>query len=190
MWVQWRSQGGPRGPWPPKLVVNVFFCAMNCCCYVEVARKCTKMSRNWGNCIDLHPYLPETFLPLPPPPLNVEGHEKFLLSATTPPPPYWRWCAHRDPGKFLLLLPLPTESGRLPEMTQKVAGGIGRVPPPQTKILATPLCGCRGISINIMKSLSSLTHESCYMQTWKKVCSTSCSCVYIPVCCVNMYVLI
>ena len=44
-----------------------------------------------------------------------------------------------EPGKFLLLPPPPTESGRLPEMTEKVAGGIGRVPPPQTRILATPL---------------------------------------------------
>ena len=51
--------------------------------------------------------------------LNVQLPEKN--SATTPPPP-------------------PTESGRLLEITQNRPGGIGRVPPPpQTKVLATPL---------------------------------------------------
>ena len=41
-------------------------------------------------------------------------------------------------GKFLLPPP-PPESGRLVEVTQNLPGGIGRVVPPQTKILATPL---------------------------------------------------
>ena len=31
---------------------------------------------------------------------------------------------------FCYYPPPPTESGRLPEMTGKVPGGIGRVPPP------------------------------------------------------------
>ena len=47
----------------------------------------------------------------PPTKLNVEGREKFLL---LPPPP-------------------ATESGRIPETTQKVSGGVSRVAPPQKK---------------------------------------------------------
>ena len=52
-YIQWRSQGGP---WPPPQTFGkCFFSAMNWCCYVEVARKCKKLSRNWGNLSDLHP---------------------------------------------------------------------------------------------------------------------------------------
>ena len=71
---QWRSQGGGAGgPWPPKLLVNVFS-GMNWCCYVlwmckqtwevcpnfrecpytagdpQVARKCTKNVPEWREC--------------------------------------------------------------------------------------------------------------------------------------------
>ena len=41
--------------------------------------------------------------------------------------------------KKILPLPPPPESGRLLEITQNLPAGIGRVAPPKTKILATPL---------------------------------------------------
>ena len=57
-----------------------------------------------------------------------------------PPAPSERGPLMEITGKKTLLLPPPpTESGGPQEITENVPGDIGRVAPPQTKILATPL---------------------------------------------------
>ena len=51
-------------------------------------------------------------------------------------------------GENVWYYPPPTESGRLQEIPENVPGDIGRVPPPQTKILATPLMELEYIVFN------------------------------------------
>ena len=87
---------------------------------LQVSRKCKKKSWNWGNLIDVYLQLPEQFLPLPPPPANlVRLWRSRKISATTPPP-HRIWSASGDHAKS--------------------TGWHRPSGPPQTKILATPLC--------------------------------------------------
>ena len=108
-----------------------------------MARKCPKKSLNLVNLIDLHPHTRSyrkisAICYYPPPPPTESGPltgipEKFCYY----PPPTTECGPLRGTPENVCYYPPPTD--RLPEMTKKVAGGIGRVAPPQTKILATPL---------------------------------------------------
>ena len=74
---------------------------------LQVSRKCQKISRNRGNLIDLD---------LQPP------GKKFCHY----PPPHRIGPASGNYGHFCYYPP-PTESGRPPEITENLPGGIGRV---------------------------------------------------------------
>ena len=104
---QWRSQGGPRGPCPPKLWVNVFFLQrINVVTFFE--SEIGKNRRNWGNLSDFD--------------LKQAGKKMY---GHYPPPPQRTCSAYGVHGKFPLLPP-PTESGRL-RRSRKISA---TTPPP------------------------------------------------------------
>ena len=104
--------GGPGGPWPPKLLLNVFFCnELLLLRYLNV--KCKKMALNRGNVI-VH---------------RRERSEKNY--AITYSPSQRTWSAYGDHGKKSLLLPPPpTEPGRLKEVTENFC----YYPPPLNRV--------------------------------------------------------
>ena len=75
----------------------------------------------------------EKFLLLPPPPpLNLPGLRRSRKISATTPPPTESARLTAIPENFCYYPPPPTECGRPPEITENC-------PPPQKKILATPL---------------------------------------------------
>ena len=87
-----------------------------------------KNSRNCGNLIDLYVQLPET--------ISANIYQKFG-GAWPPWPPLATplWISRKMSG----ITPPPPNLVGICLITQHLPGGIGRVPPPQTKLLATPL---------------------------------------------------
>ena len=57
--------------------------------------------------------------------------------------------------------PPPTESGRLPEMTENVPGGIGRVPPPKHNSWLRRCIGAHVILLSSGAAKVDLSPESC-----------------------------
>ena len=114
----------------------------------EFRKMCTsggnikKMFLNERDMSDRHLLSPEKkFCPLlwsrkvsatTPPPLNLAGLWRSRKISATTPPPHWILPAYGDPEKFLLLPPPP-------HWMWSACGDHGKVAPPQTKILATPL---------------------------------------------------
>ena len=121
------ARGGARGPWPPKLLVNFFFCNE----LMLLRSLYLKCKKNFTELREFERSVPavtgKTFCHCPPPPPAnlVRLWRSRKISATTPP--HRIYPASGDHGKFL---PLPP-----PQRTWSAYGDHGKI----TKILATPL---------------------------------------------------
>ena len=143
--TSWRSQGGGTGAMVlPKLLVNVFFCNESMLLRwggPEMLKNVPELREfDWSR-----PVVNGNISASPPPSTECGRSRKIISAICYYPPPLnlvgWpgtpeNLCHYPPSTESGPLTGIPesfcylTESGRLPEMTQKVAGGVGRVAPP------------------------------------------------------------